>query len=240
MIIMRCYVVEINSPIGYQEGLVLQRKAFELVKSGQVAGILFLLQHRSVFTIGTQGGRDNLFVAEDELDKMGIELFETQRGGNITYHGPGQLVAYPILNLSYLKKDVRWYIYQLEEVVIQTLRGFGITAGRKAKYIGVWVGDQKIAAIGVGMKKWITLHGLAFNIQVSKQIFSLINPCGIKEFAIASLDDFIEPIDYKKVVNCVKERFSSVFNLTLASKEADFLRGFEGDEYATQSYEKNI
>lgn len=221
---MQCYVIEIDSPVRYEEGLLLQQRAFELVHKAQVEGILLLLQHRSVFTMGTQGGRNNLYASEDELHQMGIELFESQRGGNITYHGPGQLVAYPILNLSYLKKDVRWYIYQLEEVVIQTLMEYGIKAGRKAKYIGVWVGDKKITAIGVGMRKWITLHGFAFNIQVQKQFFNLINPCGIKEFEIASLDDYISPIDYKVVVNCVKDKFSSVLNLKLESMELDYLK----------------
>lgn len=224
MIIMRCYVVEIDSPVRYEDGLLLQQRAFELVSEAQVEGIILLLQHKSVFTMGTQGGRNNLFASEDELEQMGIELFESQRGGNITYHGPGQLIAYPILNLSYLKKDARWYIYQLEEVIIQTLKEYGIKAGRKAKYIGVWVGDKKIAAIGVGLKKWITLHGFAFNIQVEKEFFNLINPCGIKAFEITSLDDFIRPINYKVVVNYVKDKFSSVLNLKLESMGIEFFK----------------
>lgn len=232
---MQCYVVEIDSPVTYDEGLQLQQRAFELVNKTQITGILLLLQHKNVFTFGTQGGRSNLYASEDELDQWGIELREANRGGNITYHGPGQLVAYPILNLRYLKKDARWYIFQLEEVVIQTLKEYGIKAGRKAKYIGVWVGDKKITAIGVGMKKWITLHGFAFNIQVQKQFFDLISPCGIKEFEIASLDDFIRPIDYKEVVDYVQDKFSCVLNLKLECMDLDFLRRGNCIEYPHQS-----
>ena len=130
----RCFVVNLKGLIGYGEGLVLQEKAFDKVVSGKADGILLLLEHKPVFTIGRSGGKENLLVDEKYLKTAGIELYETNRGGNITYHGPGQIVAYPIFNLSKWKKDLQWYVSCLEEVIIQVLKDYNIKAGRKPKY----------------------------------------------------------------------------------------------------------
>jgi lipoyl(octanoyl) transferase len=207
----RCFVVEFKEPVGYGEGLALQERAFNKVSVGDADGILLLLEHKPVFTIGRSGGRENLLVDERALDMLGIELYETNRGGNITYHGPGQIVAYPIFNLSKWKKDLPWFVSCLEEVVIQVLRDYDIRAGRKPKHRGVWVGDKKIAAIGIAADKWITMHGFAFNVKVNKSHFGLINPCGIREFSVASLDDYVDGVDFREVVKKVKEKFSLVF-----------------------------
>jgi len=207
----RCFVVEFKEPVGYGEGLALQERAFNKVYVGEADGILLLLEHKPVFTIGRSGGRENLLVDERALDMLGIELYETNRGGNITYHGPGQIVAYPIFNLSKWKKDLPWYVSCLEEVVIRVLRDYDIRAGRKPKYRGVWIGDKKIAAIGIAVDKWITMHGFAFNVKVNKSHFGLINPCGIREFSVASLDDYVDGVDFREVVKKVKEQFSLVF-----------------------------
>lgn len=228
---VKCQLVKIDALVDYKEGLELQEKAFQLVHQEQTQGIILLLQHKHVFTVGTQGGQDNLLMSKQQLERLGITVFETRRGGNITYHGPGQLVAYPILNLNYLKKDTRWYINQLEEVIIQTLKAYGITAGRKPKYVGVWIGDKKIAAIGVGMKKWITMHGFAFNIQVQKKYFTMINPCGITEFGIASLDDYIAEVNDDDVIRHVQERFSSVLDIELNEVTLDHFKGRSNVEY---------
>jgi len=211
----RCFVVNLKGLIGYGEGLVLQEKAFDKVVSGKADGILLLLEHKPVFTIGRSGGKENLLVDEKYLKTAGIELYETNRGGNITYHGPGQIVAYPIFNLSKWKKDLQWYVSCLEEVIIQVLKDYNIKAGRKPKYRGVWVADKKIAAIGIAAERWITMHGFAFNVKVDKSHFELINPCGIKEFSVASLDDYVEDVDFREVVKKTKEKFSIIF-------EADF------------------
>lgn len=207
----RCFVVNLKGLIGYGEGLVLQEKAFDKVVSGKADGILLLLEHKPVFTIGRSGGKENLLVDEKYLKTAGIELYETNRGGNITYHGPGQIVAYPIFNLSKWKKDLQWYVSCLEEVIIQVLKDYNIKAGRKPKYRGVWVADKKIAAIGIAAERWITMHGFAFNVKVDKSHFELINPCGIKEFSVASLDDYVEDVDFREVVKKVKEKFSLIF-----------------------------
>lgn len=225
----KCYVIEFKNPIGYAEGLEIQQRAFNLVNKNEMDGILLLLQHKPVFTIGRSGGKDNLLVSKEKLDELGIELYETSRGGNITYHGLGQLVAYPILNLNKFKKDAHWYLRQLEEVVIRTLETYGITPRRKPKYTGVWVGDSKVAAIGVHVKRWITMHGFAFNLFVNKEHFRLINPCGITEFGIASIDDFLDEVYYDDVLNRVKEKFKEVFNMELTNKELNFLRSDKYD-----------
>lgn len=223
-----CYVIKIDKPVGYAEGLEIQQRTFNLVKEKQMDGIILFLQHKPVITIGSSGGKENLLVSKERLDALGIELFQTRRGGNITYHGQGQLVAYPILNLNKFKKDAHWYLRQLEEVIIRTLKTYGIIAGRKPKYTGVWVEDSKIAAIGVYVKRWITMHGFAFNLFVNKEHFSFINPCGITEFGVASLDDYIEEIDYDDVVNRVKNKFKEVFDMELTNSRLNFLWS---DEY---------
>jgi len=207
----RCFVVEFKEPLGYGDGLTFQERAFEKVSAGEADGILLLLEHKPVFTVGRSGGRENLLVDERVLEAYGIELYETNRGGNITYHGPGQIVAYPIFNLSKWKKDLPWYVSCLEEVVIQVLKDYNIKAGRKPKYRGVWVADKKIAAIGIAADRWITMHGFAFNVRVDKSHFELINPCGIKEFSVASLDDYVEDVDFREVVKKTREKFSLVF-----------------------------
>jgi len=220
----KCYLVEFDRLINYREGLEIQESAFNIVKESEIDGIILLLQHNPVFTIGRDGGENNILISRERINKLGIEIYETNRGGNVTYHGPGQLVAYPILNLKKIKKDVHWYIRQLEEVVIQTLKTYGIIAGRKDKYTGVWVGDTKITAIGVHVKRWITMHGFAFNICVNKDHFRLINPCGITEFGIASLNDFVEGVKYSDILMRIEKKFEEVFDIKLIKDNEKLLR----------------
>jgi lipoyl(octanoyl) transferase len=208
-------MIEFDHLIDYDYGIELQKKAFDLVRNSDIDCIILVLQHKSVLTTGSGGGNENLLVSKETLKEMGIDLYTTNRGGNVTYHGPGQMVAYPVMDLTKFKKDSHWYLRQLEEVVIQTMEKYGVTGGRKPKYTGVWVRDKKIAAIGVHVKKWITMHGFAFNLSVDKSHFDLINPCGIKEFGIASLDDYIENIRYSDVIDNVKSTFEEVFEMDL-------------------------
>ncbi|GAA0182083.1 lipoyl(octanoyl) transferase LipB [Clostridium sediminicola] len=214
----KCYVIKFDRLIGYKEGLELQKRAFDLIndEKNEMVGIILIMQHKTVFTIGRNGGKENLLISQEKLEEEGIELYDSSRGGNITYHGPGQLVAYPLLNLNRFKKDIHWYVRQLEEVVIRTLKTYGIEGGRKPKYPGVWVKDSKITAIGVKVRRWITMHGLAFNIFVNKEHFRFINPCGITEFGIASLDDFVQEVSYYQVEDRIVEKFKEVFEIELA------------------------
>lgn len=220
----RCYVLEIKEPIDYEEGLEIQKRAFDFIKNNDIDGIILLLQHKPVFTTGSSGGNENMLASKVLLDEMGINIYQSSRGGNITYHGPGQMVAYPILDLQEFKKDLHWYLRQLEEVIIKTIETYGIEAGRKPKYTGVWIENRKIAAIGVHVRKWITMHGFALNITVNKDHFKLINPCGITEFGIASLDDYLNEIDYQEVSRIIKEKFEEVFDIKLIESSIDILK----------------
>ncbi|WP_092590654.1 lipoyl(octanoyl) transferase LipB [Acidaminobacter hydrogenoformans] len=218
-----CYVIQFDNPVTYANGLKLQKQAFDIVRSGRADGILLMLQHSPVFTIGSNGGVENLLVQPDVLSSMGIEICYTSRGGNITYHGPGQLVVYPIMNLNSFVKDTHWYLRQLETAVIKSLEAFGLEGKRKEKYTGVWIGDNKIAAIGVHVKKWITMHGLSLNLHVNKEHFGLINPCGIVEFGVASLNEYCETVEDQMIINKVRDTFGDIFDMRLIQKDAFFL-----------------
>lgn len=169
-------------------------------------------------------------VSEERLKQLGIDIYNTTRGGNITYHGPGQVVAYPVFNLRSWKTDLPWFVTMLEEVVIQTLKAYGIEAGRKAAYRGVWVGERKIAAVGIAVKRWITMHGFAFNIDVNKEHFALINPCGIKEFDIVSLEDLAGTVNFSEVLDLTAENFAKIFEADFCQVTPDWLES--GEEFA--------
>ena len=140
-------------------------------------------------------------------------LFRSNRGGNITFHGPGQVVVYPIFNLLKLKYNAHNYINSLEQIVINILNEYGIEGSRKPEYRGVWVQDKKISAVGIHLKKWISSHGLSFNINVDKNYFNHINPCGITEFGIASLEDYIESVDIDDIKQKLVKSFENVFDI---------------------------
>lgn len=197
--------------VGYAEGLRLQQAARLTVEGGSVAGALLLLEHDPVITVGRGGGRENLILPSQDLEKMGIAVAETDRGGNITCHGPGQLVGYPVMNLSCWQEDVHWYVEQLEEVLIRSLRRVGLAAGRKAKYTGVWIGNQKIAAIGVSVRHWITGHGFALNVDNDLSLFGRIIPCGIQEFGVTSLQALGLQVEKAFMARLLVESFSEIF-----------------------------
>lgn len=175
--------------VSYAEGLRLQEEAREEVISGKCDGVLILLEHLPVITVGRSGGSSHLLMSSAWLQQQGIDYYETDRGGDITCHVPGQLVGYPIINLSRWREDVHWYVDVLEEVLIRTLFCYGLTAGRKAKYTGVWVDNRKIAAIGVSVRRWVTKHGFALNGSNDLNIFSHVVPCGIKDFGVTGLQE---------------------------------------------------
>ena len=203
----------------YRYGLALQQAAYQAVAGGDYAGVVFALEHKPVYTFGASGGQENLLVSLDVLEAEGVDLVPIKRGGNITYHGPGQLVVYPVLDLKKLKPDLHWYVHALEEAVIGTLKDFGIQAGRKPEYRGVWVGDEKIAALGVQFKRWITLHGLAFNISVDKKGFNRMNPCGITEFGVCSLEDHFTAPSFSAVRDGLRSRLGETLGISLIPGE---------------------
>lgn len=157
-----------------------QKEIFSEAKSGRLRHALLICRHQPVITLGKNADKKNILVSEEELKNKGIGLCSTDRGGDVTYHGPGQLTVYPIFNLNYLEKDIHWFLRYLEELIIQALNGFGIRGGRLKGLTGVWVKDHKIASIGIAIRSWITFHGLSLNIQRNDLInFSLIRPCGM-------------------------------------------------------------
>lgn len=206
-------LIKSNKLIKYKDGLQMQQIAFEKVRNEEYEGILIVLEHYPVYTIGTGGGWENLLCSREYLKEQGIDIVEINRGGNITFHGPGQVVAYPVFNLSRLKCDAHRYMESLEQAVINVLSEYGIEGSRKPEYKGVWINDKKVSAVGVHLKKWITSHGLSFNINVDKNFFYQINPCGITEFGIASLEDFAENVDIGDVKQKLVESFENVFDI---------------------------
>lgn len=216
-------VINCKKLVKYQDGLSMQRNAFEKVKNKEYKGIFFILEHYPVYTIGTNGGWENLLFSKEYLESKEIDIVKTNRGGNITFHGPGQIVAYPILDLTNLKRDAHWYIDCLEEVVIGVLKEYGIEGSRKSNYRGVWIEDKKIAALGVSLKEWITTHGLSININVDKKYYTMINPCGITEFGVSSLEDYIKNVNIISVKQKLISSLENVFEIQLDGTEEAIL-----------------
>ena len=176
--------------VPYAEALAMQRALVEARRAGSVGDLLLLLQHPPVITLGVKGdgGRANVVVAPERLAELGIEVHETGRGGDVTYHGPGQIVGYPILDLRPDRCDAHRYVRDLEDVMIRTCAAYGLDAGRVAGLTGTWIGAAKIGAIGVRLARWITSHGFAFNVSTNMEHFRLIVPCGIADRGVTSLE----------------------------------------------------
>jgi lipoyl(octanoyl) transferase len=178
--------------VPYADGLELQRRLVEERKADQIPDTLLLLQHPHVLTVGVKkDGRMHILAAPERLSSLGVDVFETGRGGDVTYHGPGQLVGYPIIDLNPDRRDVHRYVRDLEEVMIRVCAGYGLEAKRSKGFSGAWIqsdrGDEKIGAIGVRISRWITSHGFAFNVTTELGFFNLIVPCGISDRGVTSL-----------------------------------------------------
>ena len=171
----------------YETGLARQRERRQAVEAGTAGNALFLLQHEPVLTLGRNFEAKNLLMTEDALAARGITVVKADRGGDVTYHGPGQLVAYPILNLCEWKRSIRWYLRSLEQVLMDQLAGYGLVGERVDGLTGVWVGGAKVAAIGIGIHNWVTYHGIALNVDPDMSHFGLIVPCGIGDKPVTSL-----------------------------------------------------
>jgi lipoyl(octanoyl) transferase len=204
--------------IDYQSALDLQRDLVEQRKRGGIPDQLLLLEHPDVITLGvrTRSDRSHLLESEEALAARGIALFETGRGGDVTYHGPGQLVGYPILDLKPDRCDVHRYVRDLEEVLIRAVSDFGIVAGRIPGLTGIWVGSDdgqaKLAAIGVRISRWITSHGFALNVSTDLSRFGLIVPCGITDKGVTSMERLLgRHIAMAEAADSVERAFAAVF-----------------------------
>nr|MBN2276169.1 lipoyl(octanoyl) transferase LipB [candidate division Zixibacteria bacterium] len=197
----------------YEETWKLQKKLVTLRSQKKIPDCLIITEHDPVITMGRGTDPDNLLVTPEKLLNGGISLFEVERGGDITFHGPGQTVLYPIIDLHNRGCDVHQYLRDLEQFVINTLEEIGLEAETRPGPTGIWVDDYKIGAIGVAVSRWITYHGLALNVNTNLKYFDLINPCGITEYPVGSIADLLgEEIDMKEMNNLLAEMFAEYFN----------------------------
>ena len=200
--------------VPYAEGLVLQQELVAARKADRIPDQLLLLEHPPVITLGAKvrDDRSHVLASEQALDEVGVELFEAGRGGDVTYHGPGQLVGYPIIDLRPDRCDIHRYVRDLEEVMIAAAAAFGVRADRVRGLTGAWVGQDKLAAIGVRISRWITSHGFAFNVATDLSHFSLIVPCGIQDRGVTSLGRLLgQPPPMSSVEDAVIQAFTATF-----------------------------
>jgi lipoyl(octanoyl) transferase len=181
--------------ISWAEAYALQQRLVAARKAGAIEDVFLLCEHPHVITLGRNASRSNLLASEHVLKQKGVELHLTNRGGDVTYHGPGQIVGYPVVNLSEIKRDVGWYVRTLEEAMIRASADFGVSAFRVAGKTGIWmqVGntEEKLAAIGVHISRWVTSHGFAYNVSTDLRYFDLIIPCGIADRKATSLEKLL-------------------------------------------------
>ncbi len=198
--------------VDYQKAWDLQHTLFEKRLTDKIDDTLLLLEHPHTYTFGKSSDKSNLLFDDAELERRNISLFDIDRGGDITYHGPGQIVGYAILDLNRWEKDTHKYLRTLEEVIIQTLSGFGVTAKRDENHTGVWVNDKKICAIGIKVSRWISMHGFALNINTEMDYFNGIIPCGIEGKGVTSLKEELNMnINIEELKNILVKIFSKIF-----------------------------
>ncbi|HEX8171457.1 MAG TPA: lipoyl(octanoyl) transferase LipB [Thermoanaerobaculia bacterium] len=206
--------------VTYENGLRLQEKLVELRQREEIGDQLLLLEHPPVITLGRGGDRSNLLASPEVLSAHGVRFFETTRGGDITYHGPGQIVGYPILHLGEGNRDVRKYVHSLEEVLIRTVADYGITANRIEGKRGIWVGSNKIAAIGVRIARWVTSHGWALNVSTNLEHFRFITPCGIHGMGVTSIErETGRRAPLEEVRAALARHFAEVFERELVPRD---------------------
>ena len=201
--------------IDYKEAWDLQKEIFSKRVSGEVEDFLLLLEHPNTYTLGKTAHKENLKGSEDYLKENQISVYDIDRGGDITYHGPGQIVGYPIVDLNNWCKDTHKYLRALEEVIIKTCTEYNLDSERNSKYTGVWLGDRKIAAIGIKVSRWITMHGFAFNVNTNLELFNGIIPCGIQDKSVTSLSkELNRVIEIQEVKEKLLTNFKDVFGYT--------------------------
>ncbi|MFZ5752723.1 MAG: lipoyl(octanoyl) transferase LipB [Bacillota bacterium] len=208
-------LVALLGKMDYKEALSIQEHLLKLRQQDLIEDTLLLLEHPPVLTMGVRGSRSNIIIPEEVLKAQGVNIYQVNRGGDVTYHGPGQIVGYPILDLNKHGRDIPDFFRKIEETFIQLLKEeYGITAGRNSKYPGVWVGEEKITAIGCAVKRWVTMHGFAFNVNTQLEHFRWINPCGITDRGVTSLQKILGyPEELQKVNEQVVRYFCKIFNV---------------------------
>ena len=200
--------------IGYQEALDLQADLVEQRRRDGIGDTLLLLEHPPVITLGvkTRNNRTNIIASDAQLAEAGVAVFQTGRGGDVTYHGPGQLVGYPIFNLNPHRRDVHRYVRDIEQALIDAVAAFGVVAERAEGLTGIWVGNSKLAAIGVRISRWVTSHGFALNVATDLSHFDLIVPCGIQDRGVTSLERLLgRSVDMDEVADAVEAGFRGIF-----------------------------
>jgi lipoyl(octanoyl) transferase len=201
--------------VPYADGLELQARLVAERQQDLIPDTLLLLEHDPVFTLGRNARRENVLFPDDALRAQGYDVFESSRGGDVTYHGPGQIVGYPILHLAPDRQDVHRYVRDLEEVMIRTCADYGVAAGRISGLSGAWVGDEKIGAIGVRIARWVTSHGFALNVANDLSPFGLIVPCGIRGRGVTSLESRLgAPVDRTGVMASLERHAAAIFDRT--------------------------
>ena len=208
----------------YGKAFELQKKLNQARRNKTIPDTVILLEHYPCFTVGRKGGFDHILVNGQFLEQEGIKVYETDRGGDITYHGPGQLVCYPIFDLNGFGSDVHSYARRMEDALIRTLEFFGIAADRRSDYPGVWAGAAKIGAEGIGIQQWVTMHGVALNVSPDLRHFSFIIPCGIYNLGVTSMKELLgHEVDMVLVKNEMRRQLSTIFNLSLQDISRDKL-----------------
>ena len=208
----------------YAHALAIQERLLQLRQNNETGDTLLLVEHPPVLTMGRRAKAENVIVSEQALSAIGVKVFEVSRGGDVTYHGPGQIVGYPIMDLNDHGRDIKVFVRKMEDVFIRLLdKEYGITAHREEnKYTGVWVGEEKITAIGIAVKHWVTMHGFAFNVNTNLEHFRWINPCGITDRGVTSLKKLTgNAQDMDKLYDMVADYFCDVFNLEPVADEVE-------------------
>jgi lipoyl(octanoyl) transferase len=251
-----CLIVDLGL-IGFADAFALQKRIVAARKAEAMGDVLLLCEHPNVITLGRNGSREHLLASEPVLRQKGVEFHASNRGGDITYHGPGQIVGYPVVNLGAIRRDVVWYVRMLEEVMIRVCGDFGVEAGRESGKTGVWVTGatetskdltqraqrtqssqsgvaEKIGAIGVHISRWVTSHGFAFNVATDLRFFDLIVPCGIAGRTATSLEKVLgRGVERKEVAPLVTRHFGEVFGLEMTTglreELLETLRRFESE-----------
>lgn len=201
--------------IDYKEAWDLQQVIHSKRVSNEIEDTFFLLEHPNTYTLGKTAHKENLIGSEDYLKNNQISVYDIDRGGDITYHGPGQIVGYPIIDLNNWFKDTHKYLRALEEVIIKTCSEYALNCERNSKHTGVWIGDRKIAAIGIKVSRWVTMHGFAFNVNTDLNLFNGIIPCGIQDKSVTSLGKELKSeIGIKEVKEKLLINFTRVFDYT--------------------------
>jgi lipoate-protein ligase B len=220
----------------YDEALNLQRNLVASKINKTISpDIILLLEHLPVFTLGRRGGRENLTVSREFLEKSGIQVIQVERGGDITFHGPGQIVCYPIVNLKENRIKVVDYVTSLEEVMIRTAVEWGITAKRNSLNRGIWVGDNKLGSIGIAIRRGISFHGFAYNVNISLKPFEWTNPCGLEDIRMTSMEQKLsQKISMNQVYKSVKRHIEEVFEVDLIKTDLQELMCGNGYEEATK------